>query len=189
MDTSAWLRLDALPLRIVSVLMGVAVLVGSIIAFLKLLMFFRARDMRAFAARWAFQYVGPPALRWFEMARWRSPSLQRGTLPAWFSRRSYPANAIKQVWNVIEGQHCGLPVLIFDSVMDSASTGQSRYCTYVAVLSAQNVFGTDVAPERVAQYGNWTALWRFRFIPLPWTIKVDRIEEHLARLGEAPVHR
>jgi hypothetical protein len=61
------------------------------------------------------------------------------------------------------------------------------YCTFVAVQSAQNVFVTDVAPERVAHYGDWTALWRFRFIQIPWTIKVERIEEHLNRETIVPM--
>lgn len=112
---------------------------------------FRARAMRALAARWGFQYIGPPASRWFSPTH---PKISP-PLPVWFSLACHPyGSRIRQVWNVIEGQQNGVSLLIFDSIIGE---GKGVYCTFIACQTEQNPFGTDTSPDRVLQSGGWTS--------------------------------
>jgi hypothetical protein len=136
---------------------------------------FRARAMRTLAARWGFQYIGPPFSGW----RTSSSSPDQAALPLSFPHWLVHDRRIRQVWNVIEGQQSGLSVLIFDSIM-----GEERgmYCTFLACQTEQNRFGIDIAPDRVIQSHGWTALFRVRFLQIPWTMGVQRLDDHLNKL-------
>ena len=75
---------------------------------------FRARSMRALAARWGFQYIGPRVPRFWGFSSF--PKI-RLPYPVSFPRACYPVGEIRRVWNVIEGQPNGVSVLIFDGVV------------------------------------------------------------------------
>jgi hypothetical protein len=160
--------------HLVSVIVLALFVLVAILAFVRLLMFFRAKDMLALASRWGFRYIGPSASRLF------SPSSRKISLPlpASFSRTWYPAESIRQVWNVIEGQQSGVSVLIFDSVIGKGR-GRGVFCTFVAIQTVQNRFGADTSPERLVQSSGWTALYRTKFIQTPGTMNIQRIDEHL----------
>ncbi len=139
-----------------------------------ILFMFRARSMRALAARWGFQYIGPSAPSFWGF---RSFPKVRLPLPASFPRAGYPVGEIKQVWNLIEGQQNGVSVLIFDGVV-----GQRTYCTFIACQTKQNPFGMDTLPNRVIQSGEWTVLCRVRYLQIPWTIGIRRLDDHVNKL-------
>jgi hypothetical protein len=86
---------------------------------------------------------------------------------------------IRQVWNVVEGHQSGLSVLIFDIILGE---GRGMYCTFFACQTEQNPFGIDIAPDRVIQSHGWTALFRVRFLQIPWTMGVQRLDDHLNKL-------
>ena len=74
----------------------------------------RARSMCELAARWGFRYIGPPAPRWCNPIR---PKISP-PLPAQLRLDRNPAGCVvRQVWNVMEGQHNGVTVLIFDYIV------------------------------------------------------------------------
>lgn len=152
-----------------------AVILSCVFGCAKLLMFYRAKGMRALATRWGFQYIGPRASRLFS----RSLAEISPPLPASFPRASYPTHAIRQVWNVIEGQQSGVSVLIFDSIIGE---GKGVYCTFVACQSKQNPFGIAAKPDRLIQSGVWTAVYRVRFVQIPWTIGIQRLDVYLKKL-------
>ncbi len=153
----------------------VLALLALIFGVIKILYTSRARAMRALAAKLGFQYIGPPA------SRWRSPSSAKisPSLPVSFSLAGYPANEIRQVWNVIEGQESGKSVLIFDSIVGE---GKGMYCTFIACQTEQNPFGIDTSPDRVIQSGGWTALYRVRFLQIPWTMGIQRLDDYVNKL-------
>ena len=89
-------------------------LLTLIFGLVRIIHMFRARAMRALAARWGFQYIGPPAPKWL------NPSHPRITppLPVGLSRACQLSGMrIRQLWNVIEGQESGISVFIFDGVI------------------------------------------------------------------------
>jgi hypothetical protein len=154
-----------------------------ILGFVKLLMFYRANAMRALASRWGFQYIGPPALRFWSL--WfRSSTEIAPPLPVSFPLAYYPASEIGQVWNLIEGQQSGVSVLIFDSYLGKV---KGSYCTFIACQTEKNPFGTDT--DRVIQSGGWTALYRFSFLSTPWTMSARRLDDHVNRLRVASTCR
>jgi len=53
------------------------------------------------------------------------------------------------------------------------------YCTFVAARTDGNPFGLISPKERIAHSNGWTALYRFRFWQIPWTLSIQRIEEHV----------
>lgn len=140
------------------VLIVLAVL-ASAFGLAKILLSYRARDMRSLAFRRGFQVID--------------------TLPASFCMTCYPADSIKVVMNVIEGQQNGIPVLIFDSVVGE---GKGTYCTFIAAQTTESIFGVDDSREKVIQSGKWAALYRFRFLQTPGTLGISRIEDHLDKL-------
>jgi hypothetical protein len=133
----------------------------------------RARDMRTLATRWGFRYIGP------SFSGWRTSSSRKLTLPLSFPHQPVQGRPIRQVWNVIEGQQSGLSVLIFDSIIGE---GRGMYCTFFACQTEENPFGVDIAPDRVIQSHGWTALYRDRFLQIPWTMGVHRLDDHLNKL-------
>jgi hypothetical protein len=137
---------------------------------------FRARSMHALAARWGFQYIGPRAPNFWGFRSFPKTKL---SLPVSFPRAGYPAGEIRQVWNVIEGQQNGLSVVIFDSVVGA---GRGVYCTVIACHSKQNLFGIDTSPGRVIQSGGWTVLCRVRYLQIPWTMGIERLDGQVNKL-------
>ncbi len=135
---------------------------------------FRARSMRALAARSGFQYIGPRAPNFWGF---RSFPKVRLPLPVSFPRACYPVGEVRQVWNLIEGQQNGVSVLIFDGVV-----GERTYCTFIACQTKQNPFGMDTSPDRVIQSGGWTVLCRVRYLQIPWTMGIQRLDDHVNKL-------
>lgn len=169
-------------LHLVSVIVTLLAVVAVLSGGLKILMYVRAKHMRALAFRWGFQYIGPPALKfsrvWFSSSHEVSPPL-----PSSFPRHCYPINEIRvtQVWNVIEGRKNGVSVLIFDSYI-----GRSKgwYCTFIACQTEQNPFGTDTERNRVIQLGGWTVFYRVPLLqtPWPWTMGIPSLDRCVNKL-------
>ena len=142
---------------------------------IKFLYWVRASAMRALALRWGFQYTkGDPPL-WF-VARGYSP------IPTSFRLRGYPLNNISRTWNVIEGGKNGINILILDSALDLGVKSGS-YCTFLAARTDRNPFGKKIAQEKIAHSNGWTALYRPGYLLIPWTLSIQRIEEHLNGLS------
>jgi hypothetical protein len=139
------------------------------------LFIFRARSMRALAAKWGFHYIGPHVPNFWAF---RSFHKVRLPLPISFLRACYPVGEIRQAWNVIEGQQNGLSVFIFDGVV-----GARTYGTFIACQTKQNPFGMDTSPGRVTQSGGWTVLCRVRYLQIPWAIGVQRLDDCVNKLG------
>jgi hypothetical protein len=138
---------------------------------------FRARAMRAFAARWGFQYIGPPAPKLWNPSH---PKISP-PLPAWFSLACHPCGRrIRQVWNVIEGQQNGASVLIFDSVVGEIKGGAP--CTLIACQTEQNPFGIVTSPDRVIQSDGWTVLHGVWFLQFSWTMGIKRLGDYVNKL-------
>jgi hypothetical protein len=57
------------------------------------------------------------------------------------------------------------------------------YCTFLACETERNPFGIDTKPDRLIQSGGCTAVYRVRFLQIPWTISVKRIDDYVNRLG------
>jgi hypothetical protein len=142
----------------------------------------RGRAMRALAARRGYEYVGPPTPRliFFYMPK------VKPRLP--LSRAWYPANEIRQAWNVIEGHEGGVRVVIFDSyIWWLGSRGQ--YITFLACQTEQSPFGTEIGSDpryRVTQAHGWTVLYRvplFLMNPLTtWGMSIQSLEHQLNEL-------
>jgi len=111
--------------------------------------------MRSLANRLGFQFIGDD-------------------LPAAFQMDCYPMSEIKKAWNVIEGTRKGSQIVIFDSVIGS---GNGRYCTAIACHTTENPFTLNYGSEKVIQSNGWTALYQLRFIQIPGTITVSRLED------------
>jgi hypothetical protein len=154
----------------------VPAVLALLVAGVKVSLIFRARSMRTLAARLNFQYVGPAAFKW------GFPSVPKVTprFPASFSLDRYPANEIRQVWNVVEGQQSGVSVLIFDGFLGK---GRGTCCTFIACETERNLFGGDTWSGRVVQQGKWRVYYRVPTLQiLPWTMGIKHINEHLDKL-------
>src|ERR1700680_2314218 len=146
-----------------------------ILSVLRIFYMFRARAMRTLAARWGFQYIGPPAPRW-----WWNPSHAKFSppLPGWLS--SVPSvPQIRQVWNVIEGQQNGVSVLIFDGVIGARGGAP---CTFIMCQTEQNPFGITTPPDRLIQLHGWTVLHGVWFLWFSWIMGTQRLERHMKKL-------
>lgn len=163
---------------------GIAVLIFvCITGGVRLLYRRRAQTMRALARTWGFQFSeGNPSI-------WG----QRDTgcaMPAEFRMMGYPATMIKSIWNLIDGQKDGIRVLIFDSILGVAGKRyRGMYCTVIATQTSENLFGNTGSRERISQSNGWTALSYTRFIQVPWSLSVRRIEEHLSSVHSPPSSR
>jgi hypothetical protein len=159
----------------------VLAVLALIVVVIRVSLMFRARAMRAFAARWGLRYVGPPAFKW-----WGFPPMPkiRPPIRVPFSLDWWPANKLRQVWNVIEGQQDGVSVLIFDSFIGIGKAGVCR--TFFACKTEQSPFGTDASSGRVVHSHGWTIFYRSpRFLEAPWatwSMGIRRIEDHLNQL-------
>lgn len=144
----------------------------------------RARDARLRCSMWSsvhwslrFQvevFLGPGGLT---VRKIKPP------IPIPFSLAWSPANEIRQVWNVIEGQQNGMPIVIFDSVIEGY---RDIYRTFIACKTEQNPFEGDKLRDDVVQSHGWTIVYRVPFpLPLPWatwSMSIKRLEGHLNML-------
>ena len=139
---------------------------------------FRARAMRAFAERWHLQYVGPATFSW----RLLFAKSMRPPVPIPFSL-DWMAKEIKQIWNVVEGQQSGVPVLIFDAYI-GASKGSYR--TFFATKTEDRPFGIDTRRDCVVQSNGWTILIREPFLLeiswATWSMGIRHLEQRLSNL-------
>ena len=120
----------------------------------------RTRAMRSLALRRGFHYIGGP-------------------LPTSFRMTCDPAAGLRFASDVIEGQTNGVRILIFDCAI---GVGRGQACTFIATQTNQNPFGRVSWGEKIVQSCGWSALYRLR--PLfpgsaPWSMSIQRIEEHL----------
>lgn len=163
-------------LKFLPVLAGLALIVGV----LRVFYVFRSRAMRDLAARWGFQYVGPPA------PNWRSPIHPTicHPVPGWFSEVYISGRQIRQVFNVIEGQQSGVSILIFDSVVGRRG---GTACTLMACQTEGSPFGMVISPDRVIHSRGWTILHGIWFLYLfSWTMGIRRLDSHLKKLQIVP---
>jgi hypothetical protein len=135
-------------------------LLTAVLAYVYLALACRTRAMRALADRLGWQFLGK----------------QR---PAHFSMKGYPSNQIRKVFNVISGQKNGRDVVIFDSILYG---GHGVYSTFFAVCGDGDVFEAPTKPWKIYRSGQWRALWRTRFLQVPWTMSIRQIEERLSQL-------
>jgi len=131
---------------------------------------FRARSMRAFAAKWGFRYIGPPAPKWWNPSHFDLPHSMSIFV------------GIRQVWNVVEGERNGVSIFICDGVIGSRG-GQP--CTFIACQGGQNPFGTVDATVRVVQHHGWTVLYGVWLLWFSWTMSMKRIDHHVDGLRMA----
>ncbi len=155
----------------VTILAGVALLCGVT----KIFYLFRARAMNALASRWGLRYAGPAGPKWWK----RSHRPEIGpSLPGWFLGACHPSGRrIAQIWNVIEGNQNGVPLLIFDSILGEGRG--SAYCTVIACQTEQNPFGMVARPDRLIQTHGWTILHGVWFLWFSWTMGIPRIERYV----------
>jgi hypothetical protein len=161
--------------KFLPLLLAVLACVFSVI---RISLFFRARAMRALAARFGLHYVGPASIRWKLPFPKIKPPIH---IP--FSLSWWPADEIRQVWNVIEGQQSGVPLLIFDSYI---AGGRGSYRTFFACKAEQNRLELDTWRDRVIQSQGWTILYRVPFpLEVPWatwSLGITHLEDHLNTL-------
>jgi len=147
--------------------------VALLVGFVAIIFILRALSMRAFAARWGFKYVGPPAPSF-----WGFRHFRKVKPPVPLPHACHLIGEISQAWNVIEGQQNGTSLLIFDSVI-----GGYTYCTFMACQTEQNPFGMETLPDRIFQSGGWTVLHRVRWLQIiPWTMSIQRLDDHVNKL-------
>lgn len=145
---------------------------------IKLFYAFRARAMRALAAKWGFQYIGPHAPKW--STKIRPP------LPASFAAFHLSGKRITHAWNVIEGHRNGVPVLIFDGIIGEGKA--SGYCTILACQTEQNPFGVVTSQDRLMQSGDWTILHGVWFLHFSWTMGIQRLGRYVEKLRVGSVY-
>jgi hypothetical protein len=151
---------------------------------------FRARAMRALAVRRGLRYVGPPSI-----AGWGFRKITP-LVPIPFSLVRWPN--IRVVFNAIEGEQDGVPVLIFDCVIGRGVGHRAYfYRTLFACKTEHNFYETDTSPghliqsrgwiaERVVQSNGWSIVYqplRLMVIPLRvGSMSIREIEDHLNEL-------
>jgi hypothetical protein len=173
------------PLGYLEVLAVPALIVGMSQA----ITLFRARSMRALAVRRGLRYVGPSGVAGWGFRRISPP------VPIPFSLVRWPN--IRVVFNAIEGEQDGVPVLIFDCVIGRGVGRRYFYRTLFACKTEHNFYETDASPGQVIQPPGWIAEcvvqsngWsivyqplRFMVIPLRvGSMSVREIEDHLNEL-------
>jgi hypothetical protein len=139
---------------------------------------FRARSMRAFAAKSGFRYIGPavPPKWWRNTFRLKIAP----PLPAWISHFRPNGERISHVWNVIEGHQDGVLVFIFDAIIGGFRN--SHPCTLIACQTEENPFGTVTSSDQIIGSHGWTVLhgtWLFGF---SWAMGIKRLDGHLTNL-------
>jgi hypothetical protein len=155
----------------------VLALLTLILGMVQIIHMFRARAMRALAARLGFQYIGPSAPKWWHPSH---PKISP-PLPVGFSLACHPSGRrITQVWNLIEGQQNGVSVLVFDSILGWGRG--SAPCTLIACQTEQNPFGIVSSPDRVIQSHGWTVVHGVWLLWFSWTMGIKRLEDYVNKL-------
>jgi hypothetical protein len=140
--------------------------VGLVLGAVRIVHVFRARAIRAFAARWGLQYIGPPAPpKWW----WNPAHFEiRPPLPVWVSHFHPSGQRIRQAWNVIEGQQNGVSIIVLDTVIGEYRGGQA--CTLFACHTEKNPFDAMTSADRVVQSHGWTVLHGVWFLWFSWVM-------------------
>jgi hypothetical protein len=147
--------------------------VALLLGIVTILFVFRARSMRAFAAKWGFKYIGPRAPSF-----WGFYHFRKVKPPVPLPHACHLVGEIRQAWNVIEGKQNGAAVLIFDSAI-----GGRTYCTFMACQAEQNPFRMDTSSGHIFQLGGWTVHYRVRWPSIvPWTMSIQRLGDHVNKL-------
>jgi hypothetical protein len=161
-------------------LLTVFAIYAVILCTLRIFYMFRARAMRALAARWDLRYLGPPTPpQW-----WVRPSDHKigPPLPGWLSQFYPSGRQLMQAWNVIEGRQNGLSFLIFDGLVGNMRSGP---CTLIACHTEQNPFATLRGRDHVVQSHGWTILHGAHFFC--WTMGTKRLDQYVKELRVRPV--
>jgi len=159
-------------------------IVALFVGFAKLQVMFRARSMRALAAKLGFKYLGPPSIG-VGIPPFRDRNMRR-SLPASFPLNWWPGKDIRYVFDVIEGEKKGVPILIFDSYL---FRGQ---CTVIACQTEDNPFGKKAGADYIAQHDGWTILYRIPYVINPLaasTMSTWLIEQVVTELWKEDVRR
>jgi len=165
-------------IKFLTLLLVLSMILGA----LRIFYMFRARAMRALAARWGLRYVGPPTPpQW-----WLNPSHPKISppLPGWLSQFYPSGRRLMQVWNVIEGRQNGLSFLIFDGLVGNRRSGP---CTLIACQTEQNPFATLRGRDHVIQSHGWTVLHGVHLFC--WTMGVKHLDNYLKELRVRPAVR
>jgi hypothetical protein len=165
-------------LKYLPLLAGLTLIVGGLRIFFAV----RARSMRALAAKWGLQYIGPPAPKWWNP---RHPKICP-PVPGWFSEVQISGRSIRQVFNVIDGNQGGVSILIFDAIIGEYRGGAG--CTLIAFHTERNLFGIVKSPDRVILSRGWTILHGTWLVYLfSWIMPIRRLDRHLKtlRVGSA----
>jgi hypothetical protein len=153
-------------------------IVALALAAIRTVHWFRARAMRAFAAKRGFHYIGPfaPPRWWLNPAHFKIAP----PLPGWISHFHPSGQRIRQVWNVIEGKKDGVSIFIFDAVIGEYRGGQP--CTLIVCKIEPSPFGAVTSADRVVQSNGWTILHGSWFLWFSWMMGTRSINGHLNRL-------
>lgn len=165
-----------------SALLSNLLFVGATVAFtlgaVRIMHMFRGRAMRACAARWSLQYIGPPAPpRW-----WLNPAhfKTHPPLPGWIGHFHPSGQRIRQAWNVLQGQKDGISIIIFDTIIGEYKGGQP--CTLILCQTGENPFRAVSASERIVQSHGWTVLHGSWLLWFSWMMRTKRIDGHIEGL-------
>jgi hypothetical protein len=79
----------------------------------------------------------------------------------------------------MEGQHNGMPVLIFDAIYGSKG-GQPF--TAIVCQTERNPFQAVSTGDHVYQSHRWTVLRGVKFLGFSWTMSVKRLADHISNL-------
>jgi hypothetical protein len=167
-------------LAVIALLLGV----GEVI------IVFRARAMRALAVRRGLRYVGPSGVPGWPFRTISPP------VPIPFSLVRWPN--IRMVFNAIDGEQDGVPVLVFDCVIGRGiGRGNYFYRTLFACKTEHNFYENDSSPgqigqspgsisERVVRSNGWSIVYQpLRLIMMPLRVgsmSIREIEDHLNEL-------
>lgn len=158
-----------MPVNFVWLIVSLSVILGLV----RILHMVRGRAMRAFAAKWGFQYIGPTAPpQW-----WWNPSRLEIHRP--LTRSALCGLQPRQIWNVIEGNINGMTVFIFDGILGSKG-GQPF--TVIACKTEQEPFQFSPSADRVIRSHGWTVLYGVWFLWFSWTMSTRRLDERVNEL-------
>ncbi len=160
-------------MNLLKVLLALAAIYGAV----QISYAVRTRAMRALAARWNFQYIGPPPRRWWWPV---THPIVRPPVPSWVSHLTLSGQKVSRVWNVIEGTRDGVAIVIFDVVLGGSRN--SHPCTLIACQTEENPFQQPASVDRVIANQGWTVLHGVWFLWFSWTMGVSRIDKYLRNL-------
>ncbi len=104
---------------------------------------------------------------------------------------------IRQVWNVVEGQHGAVRVVIFDSLFGNFGWNTYQYLTIIACQDEGNTCGlvsdshSAIQRDYVTHSHGWTALYELPRFPMnpvaTWGMSIQGLEHHLNRVGRSAI--